>query len=370
MSNNRGISALGLCHPKFPIRNFIRVFKNTDVISGRHLDNFFNAKNSNNFAKLLAQTKPLSWTVHIINGPGINNGRTRSHEISYQHTQASLTAKIARNDNQIRHRFQIRLRLLREQIAKAKAPVKLYIGPWLEPRGLQREIWPRLVGWVQEIFPLATIVNSDLTGVRLPGSIYEGHGDYKQEADIVDLDGHDYEGGPGQLQPVNLQKFATRFKTAQGCFLWSLSCNGNHIKKKWIPPENRIDFPKARHFKIWQRWLSDDAFCARHTFNPSDIKGLALQKLPDGDKKGITIKLGEDKNNLVAVFPEGFDLPKKVIIRKDRKAIDTGLFHGYLHGTKRPIYWFKKHPADLPDNCVLIADKKCWVIELPWLRQD
>ena len=67
MSNNRGRSSLGLCHPKYDVKGLISSFADVPVARFSYLHRFFNAKDFSNFEKLArGLNKPKSISIKII----------------------------------------------------------------------------------------------------------------------------------------------------------------------------------------------------------------------------------------------------------------------------------------------------------------
>lgn len=365
--SNRGHSALGLCHPGFKFDMLVKSFKDSSVIRCGWLDHFFNSKNSNNAIKLIKLARQKFIRVHIINGPGLNNNRVQPHEITHGYTHKSLVSAIQKNDKRFLDKFRARCKVIGNICAKAPpGTLDLAISPWLEHQPIPAPVFKTLAAIVKEEIPQAAIVDNPVNGGFVPGFLREFHGDQApRDIDIADLDGIDAEA-------CDVRAFAERHKTAKACFYWTLRDNGFKPKESWLPPERRKSWIGVREMKLARYFIDPMALTAKSPVNPVDIRGLKLANPNDGWKKAFVWKCGEEKAYATALLPAITNF-KTVVIKKDGAVIDIGRFRGrYTEDwSNRPIWDFRKHPADLPDNCVLVADNLVgWVLSKPGFRID
>lgn len=248
---NRGISCLGLCHPKYPVDKLIQAFEDAPVIIFGWLDHYFNSEGAKNAIKILSLPKEKFCRVHIINGPGLNNRRVQAHEITRGFTNASLELAIRRKDKGFLRKFKGRLDNLEAILKRAHpAQMELAISPWLEHIPLKQGTFKILADIVAERFPQAHIVDSPVSGEASAKYLREKHGDKSdpKKIDIVDLDGLDY-------NLTYLPGYAEKYEAAKACFVWGLGENGNKGSSGWVPPDKRKGFSNDEDFKVYKKFL-------------------------------------------------------------------------------------------------------------------
>lgn len=363
MSDNRGISPLGLCHPRYDVNGLIRAFSRATVIRFGYLDNFFGS-NTRNVEKVLALGKPTILRIHIINGPGMNNNRTQPHEISYLETTTSLDKKIQQGDRGFLDKFRSRVIAIKQTVSHNVGPLELYISPWLEFMPISKKSFDTLSDIVLQILPDAKIVCNPRNGRGFPDRLLEVHSNNgNPRAHIVDLDGKD-------IEAIDVPAFMKRFANCHICYGWDVRENGLDGREPWKPPQQRTSWPSSRIFTLYQYFVTPNADRVTSPLDPQDVRGLKIQKVNDGNKQGFTFKLGDGRNYGVALFPKEFKRFKSVVIKKNGKVIDTGSFRGFYHDEGRAIFDFKKHPSTLPDNVVIVADGNGWILEKGQFRND
>lgn len=377
--NNRGVSSLGLCHPKYPVGQLLQTFP-ADHMVFRWLDHAFNPKNSKNAVLLLKQPKMKKVSVHIINGPGLNNRRVQPHEITYGYTNEKLVRELQSSSERFIKKFRARLVALRAIIDKKHPdyPIDLAISPWLERTPLaNRKVMERLWSETIRIFPEAHMIDNPVQGnfIKTPNwrFLKEKHGANPGPGiDIYDLDGEDWEG-------VDMAAYGKRGVGAWACFIWGYKDNLIKTVKdaagKTVPVfqpfEKRTNAPTQRELKEYRYWMDDSALTPVAP-NPADTAGYVVQPVPDGSKTGFLWKLGEGKNHAVILLPKNMvtNRPDVIAINHNQKRIDTGEFRGFYHGDGRPIYHLSRHIVDYPKGCVVIAHMRCFPLQLPGLRID
>lgn len=380
MSDNRGRSSLGLCHPKYDVKGLISSFADVPVARFSYLHRFFNAKDFSNFEKLVrGLNKPKSISIKIINGPGVNNGRTQPHEITYKETNRSLVNKIRTNDRNFLGKFEGEVKAIRRLVDVAQQSPggvgELFISPWLEYQDVPEDAFKTLANIVKRYFPEAQLVSNPRDNRSFcKGFLREAHGDRPDPSvDLVDLDGRDWEGLDGK-GPVDMIAFAKRYGNCKRVDCWGLCENGNAKDEDWKRPEQRTAFPKTRDHKFYQYWHRADAISVNSALNPNDTKGKKVQDSTDGPKQGFVWKLGEGKGYSVILLPSFVKGFKSAKVIKNGKVLDVGTSRGfYKHDpahARRLIVDFKRHPSELPDNCVLVVDSNCWILEKPQFRID
>lgn len=380
MSDNRGRSSLGLCHPKYDIKGLIDSFSNSSIARMSYLHRFFNPKDFSNFQKLVrGLSKPKSISIKIINGPGVNNGRTQPHEITYKENNRSLVNKIRTNDKAFLGKFEGEVKTIRGLVNVAEQSPggvrELFISPWLEYQDLPSDAFKTLADIIRRYFPEAQIVSNPRDNRSfIPGFLREAHGDRPDPSvDLVDLDGRDWEGLDNK-GPVDMIAFAKRYANCKRVDCWGLCENGNVKDGPWLPPEKRVSFPKGRDHKFYKYWMSPEALIVNSALNSSDTKGKKLQDSTDGPKQGFVWKLGEGKGYTVCLLPSFVKSFKSAKVIKNGRALDIGTSRGfYKHdpaNARRLIVDFKRHPSELPDNSVLVVDGNCWILEKPQFRID
>lgn len=372
--DNRGISCLGLCHPKYDANALVRLYKesNVDVIRFGWLDKFF-APDSTKPGLLMRMQRLKFCRVHIINGPGLNNNRVQKHEISYGYNNKTLEAAILKRDNKFLDKFRKRLIVIKN-IAEQAQPntLILAISPWLEHAPIQKKTFEILAKEVLQIIPSALIVDNPVRGgfISLDGIkvLKEKHGSNPpRECDIVDLDGED-------METVNMRNFGEAFPKALAVYGWGLRENGNHKDKGWLPPEKRVDFPRDRERRLMKYWIEPTALEETSPLDAKDLAGLITHNPQDGAKRGFVFKLGDDRNYAVCLLPTDLfkDKPESVIIKKNGKRIDIGKVRGRYteDGSNRWIIDFTKPVTSFPTNIVIVVNKKHgYVIKIPGLNR-
>lgn len=377
--DNRGISCLGLCHPKYNVPALVKLFQETDsIIRFGWLDKFFtpNARPSQESqapVAIMRMNKPKICRVHIINGPGLNNNRVQRHEITHGYTNQSLEAAIIRRDEKFLSKFRDRLKVVRAIAAKAPPmTLELYISPWLEHAPIKQQTFNILVEEVIKEIPYAKIVDNPVTGpfTKVPGiRVYkEKHGDTPPaDCDFVDLDGED-------METVNMRAFGERFPDAIAVMCWGLRENGNDPDKPWTQPQNRVDFPRDRERGLVKHWIKKSALEETSGIDARDIAGLVMHNPQDGAKRGFVFKLGDDRNYAVMLLPTDLfpSKPTIISIRKGGKRIDTGKVRGRYteDGSNRWIIDFTKPVGSYPTNIVIAVDRKHgYLIKIPALNR-
>jgi hypothetical protein len=370
MTDNRGRSALGLCHHKFDVDGMIETFDAATKIRFGWLDLFFNARNSNNALKIIKLPQPKFCRVHIINGPGMNNVRTQPHEITYRETTQSVVKKILNDDKVFIAKFRARARALSDIFAQAPAgTLELAISPWLEHTEIPLKAFVKLAEIILEIIPHALIVDNPRGVIPcFDGYLKEKHGDKPStRADIVDLDGTDFE-------MIDVFSLMRRYSKSKAVFLWGLGENGNsRSDTTWLPPEKRTEFTSERELPCYKHFVRPDADQVLNDINPIDFKGVSKRfRARDGTKVDFVWKLGEWKSTAVCLFPRQFrGRFDNVEMRKDGRVIDRARFREIAaDGTGRLIYDWNRHPCGYPDNCVIVADGNAWVLDKPKFRID
>lgn len=233
---NRGVSLLGLNHPRMDFVRAMQCFRGAPVINTGWLDNFFGASNRN-AERLMLLPRHKRIRVHIMNGPGLNNRRVQPHEITAGETTESVTRKIERGNPQFLAKFAARCKVIAEIFARADSGLtEFYVSPWLERGATTRKAFNVLADIVAREIPQAAIVDNPVRGGFFPGFLREFHGiKAPKDVDIADLDGID-------AAEVDLGAFQERHATAKMCLWWSTRCNGLVGGTPWRPPEKRTEF--------------------------------------------------------------------------------------------------------------------------------
>lgn len=371
MSDNRGRSSLGLCHPRFDVARFIKTFDNATEMRFGFLDNFFNEKNSNNAVVALRVPKKKFVRVHVINGPGMTNGRTCPHEITYGETHASLVAKIEKGDKEFMRKFRSRLNTLAYIFGEARGETEFAVSPWLERKEVPAPVFEKLAREIREALPQVSIVDNprDPSVSFIFGQNYlrERHGDHPNPnaLDIVDLDGTDFEF-------VDIPKFMRQYANCKAVMLWGLGENGLWAAESWKPPQQRTGWTSSREYPCYRNFVAPNAD-ERAEANPVDkAKAKKMLNPHDGYKQDFIWKLGEWKKTAVIVMPRRFRARfKKVEIWKDGKLIDRPKYRAVLNdGSGRLIYDCLYHPTKYPKASVLVAAGYGWVLDYPAYRID
>lgn len=366
MSDNRGRSPLLLSHPKFPVKGLIKTYQSATVIRGGNLDLFGNPKSEGNVIKIMRLPKRKIWRTHIINGPGLNNGRPQPHEITRGFDHDSLVRAIQRGDARFLDAFRRRCKVVAKVFAEAPAgTLEPLVSPWLEHRPIPEEVFRTLARIISEEIPAAEIVDNPVEGGFIRGFLRERHNDVREKVDIVDLDGVDWE-------DLDLRSLAERHSSAKMVLIWGWGENGLDPKADWQVPQRRTAWTAKRELKMFRYFVRPDALDVRSPLNPKDLQGLRRRATPDGWKRDFVWKLGDGKDYATALFPTRFSRFKKVVIVKDGRVIDRGRYRGlYMSdGSRRQIWDFRRHIVEYPDNCVIRADRDAWVLEKPAFRID
>lgn len=371
MSDNRGISCLGLMHPQYDIQQLMNAFADATEIRFGWIDKFFNAGGDESHgAKILSIPKKKFCRVHIINGPGMNNGRTQPHEITFGETTGSLVQKINANDRRFLDKFEDRVKNLKRLVERAtRGELILAVSPWLEHEPIPENSFTKLVQIVHKHLPQALIVDNPRGGgILFPGYLHEMHGTdvpYNR-LDITDLDGEDFE-------TIDVRRFGLRSRDCRAAYIWALGDNGNVKGGAWEPPQQRTHWTHGREFKVYKEWITPGALVPQNQVIPRDIAGLAMQQTEDGFKRDFVFKLGEGKPYATVVFPRKFRGQfRSVFIRRNGRILDSARYRGIYSedGTNRLIYDFRKHPTEFAQNSVLVADRFGWVLGTPAFRID
>jgi len=231
--NNRGSSDLGLCSKHYRYEDFISTFRHASVIRTGWLDNTFNAHGCPNAEKLLLEPRPLDLRVHIINGPGLRNGRLEAHEIHAGSTIKTLSKRIERGDTKFLNKFRTRLRKLKELVDRRPENLTLLISTCLEC-DFAKPQRRKLLREASRFFPARTLVDNPLSDSCLSGFLCEKHG-ISGRGDILDLDGD-------IVSTQDAANWARSHKRNRATYLWKECKNGFLPGESWKPPTKRTHF--------------------------------------------------------------------------------------------------------------------------------
>lgn len=245
----RGISELGLCHPRNKWGQVKKQFSGAPVIVTGWLDNTFNAAGCPNAQKLMLSPKKKIVRVHIMNGPGLRNKRLEPHEIHFGYTKSGLDKKIRQRNPEFLARYIGRLEAVRAITDTHRGKLKLYLSPCLEC-DFSKPARKVLLEQAGLVFPEATLVDNPLKGSCVSGVLCERHGPDKR-GDIVDLDGI-------SLDVVNVKKWAKTVRPVRLRYAWKPCNNGLKQGQKWLPPTKRKNFCKAEDRAQFRAFLKGE----------------------------------------------------------------------------------------------------------------
>jgi hypothetical protein len=352
------------------VKGFIESCRNASAIRFGWLDNFFNARHSRNAIEVMKLSRPKVCRVHIINGPGMNNGRTLPHEITHGYNNTTLTKAIERREREFMAKFRERLQKVHEVASKAPTgTLELYISPWLEHGETTQRAFDILADEVRAEFGAeAAIVDNPVSGNFFPGYLKEKHGEPNPKGlDFVDLDGID-------IEAVEGWDWGRRYEQCKVAFGWGLTENGNSKEGPWLPPHKRTNWPTRREHQIYNYFLRPEAMDINSPLLGDDVKGAKrINSTNDGYKRDFVWKLGDGRNYAVVLFPKEFNKQfKAVYIKKGGKIVDRARYRGRYteDGSNRLIYDFTQHTSKYVDNSVLWADSDVWVLQKPQFRLD
>lgn len=365
--DNRGVSALGMCSPRYDYANMMTSFKYASVIRTKFLDNTFNPNGCKNLELLMREPKPLDMMSVILNGPGLRNGRLEKHEIHFGHSVSSLNRAVLNKEPKFMAKFDSRLNKIAAILNTRTGALTHRVNVCLEC-DLSQPARRILMERAKLVFPTAIYIDNPMQGACIPGLICEKHGSTANppKPKSVDLDGEDYDG-------IKARQWGLRHADAETVYAWKLCNNGFKKHEDWKPPTQRTNFCGNRDNKDFGYWTRPEALIVGLAGNETDKKGCKrYYPASDGNRKDFTWKLGDGRPYAVSLFPRAFRAQfNKVVVRRDGLT-DTGRYRGRYteDGTNRLIYDFGKHTADQRDSSVLFADGNCWLLDKPQFRLD
>jgi hypothetical protein len=245
---NRGVSYIGLCHPRVSGADVLRVYDGTETINIHFLVRTFNPSGCPAFEAIAADPRPMVLHLSLINGPGLRNRRLQKYEFLRGMTVRTADAAIIRRSPKVLGQMEI-------AIAEAKRLVELRgdrttvlrIKPVLESN-FSPKARRTLSGMVKRAFPSAEIIDNPLGSKCLPGYLCETHG-MDTSGDILDLDGLDYE-------EANRQKWEREGRQKVGMFIWKYCNNGFKRGDRWVPPLRRKNWCVSGDLRLFNYWMS------------------------------------------------------------------------------------------------------------------
>lgn len=245
---HKGISTLGICHPRFPVDLLCQLFKEKNKAVFSWLDLFFNPENSANIRTILRLPVPKYYRVHIINGPGMNNRRTQPHEITYKMDHKQAERAILRGNRVFLKKFEQRVKHI-YLVSKEDKDSLIKVSPWLEHQPLNPRAFAILADIVRDKFGPVPIVDNPVRGPFIQPEKYwtERHGTkVSSDTDIADLDGVDF-------RKVDLVEYAKETAHCNTSYIHGPEMNG--LGAQWQPPHLRRNWPEREDFELYRKWM-------------------------------------------------------------------------------------------------------------------
>lgn len=243
-----GLSYLAMCHPSWPCKRSLDVYKPHATIVTGWLEQTF-AQDCHCADRLLALPKPKVVRVHIANGACLRNQRCGQYEIFAGETIASANRKVARGDRRLLSRYTRVVKRLRERLSRA-GEVTCYVSPCLEC-DLNERARKVLHNITSDLLPSCRLVDSVYGRPCLRDAVCEKHGAAPRvpRPCITDTDGV-------RAEDIDMQRF---LRVSRGCalaYVWSSGFNClNHHQAKFVDPRKRDCQKNAAPFETLAQYL-------------------------------------------------------------------------------------------------------------------
>lgn len=248
----RGVSSLGIAHPRYPIDRLLWVFERRPTVCITWLLRYFNKLDNSNVERVLKEDKHTIINAKILNGPGINgfSGRPEKHELTFGYNPKELNAAILRGRRSLINGYRDECKKVADVCSiLPERKLELFVSPILEMLGISIEAFDVLAQVTKEELPMATVVYNHVYNKPSDRYLWEAHGE-KTKAPIVDLDGVDY-------SKVKLRTFGNMHKFAKLLFIWGYSDNGRGPGGRWVNSSRRTKFAKddRKKWKLYRDWV-------------------------------------------------------------------------------------------------------------------
>lgn len=330
-------------------------------------------------SQLLADPRPKRIRIDICNSTCFpERGRQcQPHECFAGMKQAQASNAIKTNDKKTYARIDKSIAMAQKDLISFSG--ELFVKACLEC-SIDRAARLKLNDYVAKKFqniPGVRFVDNPINDNCAPGMICEKHGSPAGSSNLIaDNDGLDYDG-------IDQLKYWRKNKPSIMVLAWKGCNNGLKHGEGFKPPQNRVNYCSgSRDGKDFNSATVPNAVDATAPVNQIDLKGCKkMLKAPDGLKEFV-LKLGDGRKYGVFLAPvaQSKNVFKKVELIKNGQRVDgaskqPGFRYGapYLEdppNARRRIYDFRNHPNSYPDNSVIHADDKCWVLEKPRFRVD
>lgn len=248
-----GLSAIGLCHPRWPCLQSLTVFEGLPVKRLGFLAPPTFGKSCPCYREFLRLPGPKFVRVHIANGTCFpeRSRRCGRGEVFEGESIASADRKLRRKRPDLLRRYRrnaVRLRRLLTPDPLTIERLALCLECPVSDRARRA-----LLVVAREVFPEGVFVDSVLTQRCLPGTLCEKHGSHPRLSPpcIADLDGVD-------AREVDIGKFRARTAQCEASYIWLRELNLlSDIPGPFVPPPQRTNAPTRRVFDLLRRWLSE-----------------------------------------------------------------------------------------------------------------
>jgi hypothetical protein len=368
--DSRGVSwLLQMCSEKTDCHVIQNAYKNAPETNAGWLYLTSNGDRCKCAPKLLADPRPKKIRVHICNSTCFpERGRTcEPQECFAGMTATEASRAVLSNDPGTYERVNHGIAIAQRDLGAARNTTAA-VSACMECT-LTRPARRKLAEYVAAKFPSAQRVDNPINDTCLPGYLCEHHG-HGAKADIVDLDGDDYDG-------IDQAAFWGR----RGAWLrlaWKGCDNGLKKGDAYKPGVQRDAWCGSRDSLDFNTALAP--LPATPTSELDKVGCKRWLKAPDGPA-GFVLKLGEGRNYGVLLTPPRASVArlKRVELRHNGVVIDrSSPVPGRRFGVpylvdappRRRIYDFTRHPHYYPNNSVLFADGTCWALNQPSMRID
>lgn len=380
-----GIGAYAAMHPQWPCKRLMAGFDGSKDLNLSVLYNTFGTS-WNCLDRWAADSRPKKLEVHLINEVCQRNARCGSYEFLY-----------GMSVDQYKSRIESATPKLLERITNYAAPVSqwfanhedvaCYVSPGLESN-LSKKGFKILAEHLKPLFPerckfVWSPVGHSAYSTAIPDYVHELHGDGPslKPPCIANLDGVDINmiSRPAILsqfiQHTEVPRYRAAYSSCDSTFLWIAEFNGIG-RGAFIDPRKRTNFPSDKVMSEIKKFITDAPPKPVPPWTAEDDlskQGCArFAPIQDGYKKGVLWKQSDvDIYGAVALLPRKEQF-KSVTVVKKGKVIEVMKFaYRYTEdGSNRQVWRSNRKAEDYPYNVVLKADKLCYIIENPKVRND
>lgn len=257
------LAPYALQHSKFPVKQFINVFR-AHTVSVAFLYHTFADKKSKSLRNprlVLESLNVETLEIHLINTVCVRNRNAGVYEFAYGETIGSLNKKLIKKNAKLMERLKQYVAPIANFINDRVPPkTKVVVSPFLE-HNLSFEAFCNAYDAIRGIFPSVAWINNPVNANKAaqkddPRFFLELHGTTPapEKTHCINLDGvdikfKDSEPTMKDFVPIEqLSNWVLRYKPSRWKYAWYRKMNGIN-PLKWVDPRKRENWPEERELK-------------------------------------------------------------------------------------------------------------------------